>query len=119
MKINDALRNHQRIYGCSPAGDDGSYTVLICGMDEKGQQIKALITAHDQRTARHAAAAALLELGARVHMCIALMKAKPMPRLLTETDQRFTHNPPGCTTTAPLFFHHEVTTHGQTTQNQS
>lgn len=83
MAINAVLQSHERIYGCSPAGDDGDYVVLVWGMDQKGQQIKVLIPCATETVARCEAAQARFELGARAHVWIASMKNKDL-RLLGE-----------------------------------
>jgi hypothetical protein len=60
------------------------YGVRFRGMDKKGQPINSLLTCASARMAQCAAAAALGELGAQARFCIASLKDKALPRLLTE-----------------------------------
>ena len=63
------------INDCSSAGDNSGDVVLqIWGIDKKGQPINSLLTCATERIARHAASAALGELGTRVHFLIKSMK---------------------------------------------
>lgn len=69
--MGECISSHRRIYGCS---SDGYVVVRVWGIDKRGHQINAVITCATDRIARHAAAAALEELGARAHVWIAPMK---------------------------------------------
>jgi hypothetical protein len=104
----DAPAPMPSIYGCSPAGDDGGYVVLVWGIDEKGQQIKVLINTCDQKTARHAAAAALADLGAYAHFFIAPTKDKALIERWQKPWQGFVPTRHSSPAQAPLSLHHEV-----------
>ena len=78
--MSECIFSHWRIYACSSAG----YVIRFWGMDKKGQPINSLLTCASARMARCAAAAALVELGSRAHFCIASLKDKALPRLVTE-----------------------------------
>lgn len=81
--MGKCISSDRRIYGCS---SDGYAVVRVWGIDKRGQQINAVITCTTERIARHAAAAALFELGARAQFCIALNKAQ-RSRFLGEVEE--------------------------------
>jgi hypothetical protein len=84
------------------------YVVLVWGMDKKGQQIKVLINTCDQKTARHAAAAALADLGAYAHFFIAPTKDKALIEQWQKPWQGFVPTRHSSPAQAPLSLHHEV-----------